>query len=201
MIYLARTSQFGRRSGQRCSLLSATHRMTVSHRSEKNLVNEARRSGNLLQATSRPTSLSWSRGVCALILASASAVVNAEQAAVGPAGTAGEVASAPSIAASEAVFTGYHPDRTRTYCFHPAYPTAAAGAGATGSTTLEITVDATSTVTRVVVVKSAGDTPAHKLLDQAAIDDIATCTINAARGRDGQPVSTTARMTFNWVLR
>ena len=165
------------------------------------MVSDLRRGCNLLEAIRRSARLFWGRGICALSFATASAMANAEQVAVGPSGTSGEVESSPSIAASEAVFTGYHPDRTRTYCFRPAYPTAAARAGATGSTTLEITVDATSTVTRVVVVKSAGDTPAHKLLDQTAIDDIATCTMNAAKGRDGQPVTMTARMTFNWVLK
>jgi TonB family protein len=153
------------------------------------------------RSSARPPSVAFAAVlVSALLLAAHSASASSDVPGDGKAAAPIGNASAPSVGVAEAVFTSAHRDRARAHCFHPAYPVDAIRAKAEGSTTLEITIDPSSTVTNVVVAQSAGNTSAHKLLDQTAIDDIATCPIDAGKDRDGHPVGATFRMTFNWLL-
>ena len=89
---------------------------------------------------------------------------------------------------------------TRKHCFRPSYPREAQQAGATGVTKLAFVVDATGAVTRITVLHSAGDTPAHVLLDQAAIDDIASCPLKPAVNKQGEPVEASLTIDLNWKL-
>jgi TonB family protein len=112
-----------------------------------------------------------------------------------------DVPISPTTASAPRVVVGpFHADMTRKHCFRPSYPREARQAGATGVTKLEFVVDATGAVTRITVLHSAGDTPAHVLLDQAAIDDIASCPLQPARNMQGEPVSARLTIDFDWKL-
>ena len=74
------------------------------------------------------------------------------------------------------------------------YPARARKEDATGTTWLKIYVDADGVVTKTEVIKSAGSTPAHKLLDRASK------TIMECPGffkRSGEPYT----LELSWVWR
>ena len=81
----------------------------------------------------------------------------------------------------------------------PVYPPAALRAGAQGETVVEMLVDAAGKVRSTEVVQSAGPSPEHKLLDQAAAEALPHCPYTPGTGTDGKPVG--ARLTVNYVWK
>ena len=82
----------------------------------------------------------------------------------------------------------------------PNYPNAAARMGAQGATVLAFHVDATGKATGVEIVRSAGATREHRMLDNAAATALARCPFVAALDEQGQPVASVITVTYTWVL-
>ena len=84
-------------------------------------------------------------------------------------------------------------------CKPPDYPAFSRRTEAVGTTLIEYKVDADGKVQDSRIIKSAGTTPAHKLLDSAAQFSFMHCTFVPARTKDG-PVMSTPRISYVWRL-
>lgn len=84
-------------------------------------------------------------------------------------------------------------------CKPPEYPLAAARAEATGTTRLVFHVGPKGDVIDADIVKSAGKTLAHKLLDMAALSSLMQCGFSP-RVVNGVAVDTTTQVEYVWRL-
>ncbi|HEY9025033.1 MAG TPA: energy transducer TonB [Burkholderiaceae bacterium] len=108
---------------------------------------------------------------------------------------AAAAASASAQAVDEAQAKVAHRD-----CEKLEYPQAALRAGARGISVIEFHVDATGTVTRAEVVRSAGRTREHRLLDQAAKSGLSICQFTPAKDADGHPVASVVTIPYRWLI-
>lgn len=83
----------------------------------------------------------------------------------------------------------------------PAYPPAALRALARGTTVLAFTVDADGRVSRTEVLRSAGPTPEHRSLDEAAAMSLARCPFKPATDGEGSPIPGSVQVTYDWVIQ
>jgi protein TonB len=83
----------------------------------------------------------------------------------------------------------------------PAYPPDALRARARGTSVLEFTVDPQGQVSRTAVLRSAGPTPEHRSLDDAAAASLAHCPFQPATDGDGRPVPGSVQVTYDWVIQ
>lgn len=83
----------------------------------------------------------------------------------------------------------------------PAYPAAAVQAGAEGKTRLRVAIDERGHVASAAVIDSAGATPEHKRMDEAAVAAVQDCPLFKPAG-DAQerPVGFSAIMEWRWSL-
>lgn len=83
------------------------------------------------------------------------------------------------------------------------YPAAALRAEATGTTRLRLSVDPTGLVTKADVVNSAGPTREHRLLDRAAVAQMASgsCKGVAATDDAGKPIVSTIDVDVVWKIQ
>ena len=81
-------------------------------------------------------------------------------------------------------------------CDRPAYPPAATAAEATGTTVVQYSVDSNQRLTSLRVVKSAGSTKEHRLLDRAVVEMISTC--HFVKHDDPEPQ--TAKLEYIWKI-
>jgi len=107
--------------------------------------------------------------------------------------TATTVAAQPATPASAAE-RGDRPHDCR-----PTYPAAAMRAKVEGMTRVRLDVDAEGHVA-AAVAQSAGPTPEHKLLDEAAVQALAHCPITPGRDAHGKPVSASMNVDYFWRL-
>jgi TonB family protein len=97
------------------------------------------------------------------------------------------------IAAAEDPAIKPEVDCSRT-SFH--YPRDALRAEAAGRVRVRFGLNQSGEVTHTEILRSAGNSREHKLLDQAALDRLAGCTFRAARDHLGVPVSSIAEVEF-----
>lgn len=81
------------------------------------------------------------------------------------------------------------------------YPPAAVRAEATGTSRIQVNVDATGRITSVDVLRSAGPTREHKMLDRLVVSKImSTCKASPARDEEGKPVAGSIQVEYVWKL-
>jgi TonB family protein len=78
------------------------------------------------------------------------------------------------------------------HCIPPEYPPAALRAEAQGTTTVELRVRPDGTVAESQVVKSAGESRAHKLMDRVTQDAFRKCKFNSI----GAEAERTTRLSY-----
>ncbi|MEK8051300.1 TonB family protein [Ideonella sp. DXS22W] len=83
------------------------------------------------------------------------------------------------------------------------YPAAALRAEASGTTRLRLTVDPSGVVSKADVINSAGPTREHRLLDRAAVSQMAsgTCKGVAATDEAGKPIGSTIDVDVVWRIQ
>lgn len=80
------------------------------------------------------------------------------------------------------------------------YPPTARRAEATGTTRLRFTIDATGALTRSEIVRSAGLTREHRLLDKVAENRLAGCVFTAGMDETGKAAGGTFEVDYVWRL-
>jgi periplasmic protein TonB len=80
------------------------------------------------------------------------------------------------------------------------YPPAAARAQATGTTVMRFTIGADGKMTNAEVVRSAGSSREHRLLDRLAIQKFSECTFKPGLDENGKPVGGVMNVEFVWKL-
>jgi protein TonB len=81
------------------------------------------------------------------------------------------------------------------------YPAAAARAEATGTTKVRFTIDGQGKVVKAEVVKSAGSSREHRMLDRVAVDKLSTCRFTPGTDETGKPVGATTDVEYVWKLQ
>jgi periplasmic protein TonB len=80
------------------------------------------------------------------------------------------------------------------------YPPAAVRAEATGTTKIRFTVDATGKLANAEVVKPAGGSREHRLLDRVALQKLSECTFRPGVDENGKPSGGTFDVDYVWKL-
>jgi protein TonB len=81
------------------------------------------------------------------------------------------------------------------------YPAAAIRAEATGTTRVQVNIDASGKITSVDVLKSAGPTREHKMLDRLIVSKIMSdCKATPARDSEGKAVAGSTAVEYVWAL-
>lgn len=81
------------------------------------------------------------------------------------------------------------------------YPPAAVRAEATGTTVIRFTVDATGKLASADVVKSAGPTREHRLLDRVAVTKLSECRFTPGRDVEGRAIGGSFNVEYVWKLQ
>ena len=63
-----------------------------------------------------------------------------------------------------------------------------------------MTLESSGVISKVEVVRSAGPTPEHRLLDEAAAATLATCPFKLGTDKTGNPIGGTIEVTYRWLL-
>ena len=80
------------------------------------------------------------------------------------------------------------------------YPSAARRAEATGTTKVRFTVGADGKLSGAEVVKSAGPSREHKMLDRVAVSKLSECSFKAGIDENGRPVGAAFEVDYVWKL-
>jgi len=81
------------------------------------------------------------------------------------------------------------------------YPGAAIRAEATGTTKVRFTIDATGKMIKAEVVKSAGSSREHRMLDRVAIDKLSTCKFKPGIDENGKATGGSFDVEYVWKLQ
>jgi periplasmic protein TonB len=80
------------------------------------------------------------------------------------------------------------------------YPGAALRAEATGTTKIRFTIDGTGKLEKVDVLKSAGASREHRMLDRVAVDKLSTCKFSPGIDQNGKPVGGSFEVDYVWKI-
>ena len=80
------------------------------------------------------------------------------------------------------------------------YPLAALRAEVTGTTRIRFEVNEQGKLERARVVRSAGPSREHQLLDRVALDKLSGCTFRAGTDEAGRPVGGSFEVDYVWRL-
>jgi protein TonB len=80
------------------------------------------------------------------------------------------------------------------------YPAAAQRAEATGTTKVRFTVGADGKLQSAEIVKSAGASREHKLLDRLALSKLSECSFKAGSDENGRPTGASFDVEYVWKL-
>lgn len=80
------------------------------------------------------------------------------------------------------------------------YPAAAVRAEATGTTKIRFTIDASGALVKTEVVKSAGSSREHKMLDRVAASKLSECAFKPAVDEHGKAVGGSFDVDYVWKL-
>jgi protein TonB len=80
------------------------------------------------------------------------------------------------------------------------YPAAAVRSEATGTTLIRFTIDATGKVAGSQILKSAGSSREHKMLDRVAVEKFSTCKFTPGTDATGKAVGATKDVEYVWKL-
>lgn len=80
------------------------------------------------------------------------------------------------------------------------YPPAAQRASATGTSKIRFTIDANGKLSNAEVVKSAGTTREHRLLDRLALQKLSECAFKPGIDENGRPIGGTVDVDYVWKL-
>jgi protein TonB len=80
------------------------------------------------------------------------------------------------------------------------YPRAALRAEATGTTTVRFSIDATGKLAGTQVIRSAGPSREHKMLDRVAVDKLSGCTFTPGLDENGRPVGASFDVDYVWKI-
>jgi protein TonB len=80
------------------------------------------------------------------------------------------------------------------------YPRAALRAEATGTTKVRFNVDAAGKLAGVEVVKSAGSSREHKLLDRVAVEKLSECKFQPGADENGRPMGGSFDVEYVWKI-
>jgi protein TonB len=83
-------------------------------------------------------------------------------------------------------------------CEKPEYPAAALRADATGTSKIRFTVDATGSVAKAEVERSAGMSREHRLLDRTAVEALSKCRFKPGIDETGKPVGGSTVVDYVW---
>jgi protein TonB len=81
------------------------------------------------------------------------------------------------------------------------YPAAAARNEVTGTTVVRFFIDAQGKVAKYELVKSAGSSREHKMLDRVAIEKFSACHFTPGTDENGRPVGATKDVEYVWKLQ
>ena len=126
-----------------------------------------------------------------------------------PAAAATQVAASASAAAdtlpSDPSVAPWAPPGGRWARVHadhcrPSYPYEAVRAVAQGTTEVTFTIDAAGKVIDGAIVKSAGETRAHKALDRATLAAFASCPFTPGADAQDKPTTTRVKISYVWKI-
>ena len=80
------------------------------------------------------------------------------------------------------------------------YPSAARRADATGTTKLRFNVTAQGKLANAEIVKSAGPSREHKMLDRLVLSKLSECSFKAGTDENGNPVGASFEIDYVWKL-
>lgn len=80
------------------------------------------------------------------------------------------------------------------------YPPAAQRANATGTTSIQFTVGADGKMTGAEIVRPAGSSREHRLLDRLALAKLSECNFKPGVDESGKPVGGSFRVDYVWKL-
>jgi TonB family protein len=96
--------------------------------------------------------------------------------------------------------TYIEPQLIKSSCKLPEYPTSSLTADATGTTTLAFNIGVRGRPTEAEIIRSAGRTAAHKLLDVTALFALMQCNFEPAT-LEGKPVTAWVNISYIWSIR